>query len=84
MVPVATVSNALGRPVTFDANTNTVIVQPATITAPKTAKMKLLINNQVVDDITVIDNRAYIPIRDLAGALGHKVTGYDGKSVSIE
>jgi hypothetical protein len=82
-VQVAPVANALGRLTTWDGATNTVIVAPNNINPPITPNIKLLINNQVVDDITIIEGRSYISVTDLVGALGHKAT-WDGKNVIIQ
>jgi N-acetyl-anhydromuramyl-L-alanine amidase AmpD len=70
--PVRELAQALGRQVTWDANNNTVIVQP--ISSPAASgQVKVLISDKLLFGVD-INNRVFVPVRDLAENLGYHVT----------
>lgn len=77
--PVRDLAQALGSEVSWDSNTNTVLVEPA-IPADVTG-IKIVVSNTWLSGID-INNRAFVSVRDLAKSLGREVS-WDGSSKTV-
>ncbi|MEN6463149.1 MAG: N-acetylmuramoyl-L-alanine amidase [Syntrophomonas sp.] len=76
-VPVRALAEALGKIVTWDGKTNTVIISPISITPVTTSSIKIITGLTTIP-ATMVGNSAYAAVRTLAVALEHKVTWDEG------
>lgn len=70
--PIRTIAEFMGRTVQWDAATNTALVLPVNIPIVPTTDIKVVVGS-VTLPTKVFNNRAYVPVRALAEALGHQV-----------
>lgn len=77
--PLRELGPALGSKVSWDGNTNTVLVEPA-IPVGITG-IKVIVINRCLSGVN-INNRAFVSVRDLAESLGHQVS-WDGTSNTV-
>jgi len=68
--------NALGREVTWDGNTRTVVIPPTTIVPVYTNEIKIITGGTSIKAL-IINDESYAPVRELVESLGHQVDRWD-------
>jgi len=81
--PVRELCNTLGKQVQWDAGTSTVLVEGYSGPAyGATSYVKIAVASQLIKAL-IINNKSYAPVRQLAEALGHKVSWDAGTNTVI-